>query len=528
MTNFFRQYIRKCLETILGDEYDLLKDYFEVIINDAADYIIFISRRCFVLYQIFAYIGGWQRDHIISDKGIWTFRKQIRQAHRIILADDILIWGSAMRTADILLRSILNTSEEYVIKRVIYCQYAENDSEDVAELQTFYKRSMRECRILTNKCAKGIMTCGIPYTTFLYPFYGKSLNSGIQIDEEVVTFKSIKATEGKWKSYYDFRFDKKLQSMLECLCDGASIRYYYQSQENLLCVIPFAFISDIKAEHIEFYYSNISECCRKSGWQEIATEIEEAIADVSDEKWQYLAMLLSCLISRIIGVIGHVDKKFDGEYDRVISKKSLEGAFSTQIYNCLERLSEESCLCFVDQILLRREMWGSCLLRLPKEEGNGDIDVCLDELLIQFGEMRLLYETSHESKDKKVTNNELYKMYSGKYPCNIIQAAQIECCDAGIVTYGFDIEKGIGSVAKYGIGERSSVLFSLRYEDIIHRYYIVNSEAENQKGVLSDQQRRNNLAKVLQEAGVTEEESKIFWSHIQNSIDNVYDHYLNC
>lgn len=527
MKVLLKRYMEKCLKEVLGDEYSLLKDFFDVIRRDTADYIIFISRRCFVLYQIVAYIEGWKRDNVISDRGIWVYRRQIGQAHRIILADDVLIWGSAMRAAYKLLDDVLGLEREYEVKKVIYCYYAENDREDIADIRFFSKRSMRECRILTDKLARSIMVSGVPYTTFLYPFYGRYSKTEKMDHNGALTFKRVKATAGKWESYYDFRLDKKLQSMVECLCDGACIRYYYQSTEGLLCVIPFAFISDVKGQSIDSFYCNILECCRKSRWTELAAEIECAIAEDGKEKWIYLSMLLSCILSRVIGVIERLDVKFEEEYDREISWKSLEGVFSHQIIECLEKLSEESCVCFVEEILSKREVWEACLVSPSDCEGDGVHDMCLAELLVRFGEMRLNYEFSRNPEDKRIDCSKLYELYSDKYARQVIQAAQIECYDVGIVTYGFGYENEVGIVAKCGIGERSSVLFSLKFGDIIHKYFIANSEAENENGVLNDIQRKDNLDKVLESAELTKTEKENFLSCIRNNVDNIYDYYLN-
>lgn len=530
MSNLLKQYIRKSLKLFLGDEYDLLEDFFEVIRKDAADYIIFISRRCFVLYQLFAYIGNWKREHIISDRGIRTYREQIRQAGRIILADDILIWGSAMGATYELLNSVLNHGKKYDIRRVVYCRYAENNEKDVTDIHAFSIRSMRECRMLTNRLAKSIMVSGFPYTSFLYPFYGKNQGVEVCLNEDVVTFEKVEATESKWESFYVFKVNEKLQEMLECLSDGGCIRYYLKPDENLLCIIPFAFICDVKESYMSHFYRNIAQCCRESGWIEMAGEIERSEAEEDNEKWLYLPMLLSCLISRIMGVVEHVDKYFEGEYDREISQRSLAGLLSADIFKCLEEISEESCIRFVEQVCSRKDIWEVCLERLPKGDISAEHegkDKCLNGLLEQFGQMRLKYEESRNPKDKKIDCSRLYQLYSDKFPRSIIQAAQIECYDVGIVTYGFEHDKAVGIVAKCGIGERSSLLFALKFAQLIHRYFVANSERENQVGVLTDSDRKNNLEEVLREAEITEEERKTFWSYIRNDVNNIYDYYLN-
>ena len=238
-------------------------------------------------------------------------------------------------------------------------------------------------------------------------------------------------------------------------------------------------------------------------------------------------MLLSCLISRIIGVVEHIDKKFDGKYEDDICEKALAGVFSVHIYKFFEQLSEESCLCFANKVMLKKDIWDTCLSRLPKGENNGDKDECLNELLTEFGEMRRKYESSHAAEDKKVSCNDLYKKYSGKYSRNVIQAAQIECCDVGIITYGFEYMKAVGIRAKYGIGERSSLLFSSKFKDIIHQYFIANSEDRRLNGTLDNKRKRKNLNEVLQRAGFDEKKKNEFWSCIQNNVNNLYDHYLN-
>lgn len=116
-----------------------------------------------------------------------------------------------------------------------------------------------------------------------------------------------------------------------------------------------------------------------------------------------------------------------------------------------------------------------------QQENQKDIVdyTCLNELLAQFGEMRLTYETSSNPADKEIDCHTSYGLYSDKYPRQVILAAQIECYDIGIVTYGFEYEDAVGIVAKCGIGERSSVLLSLKFGDIIHKYFITNSKRKD-------------------------------------------------
>lgn len=64
----------------LGKDYEYLRDYFETLINDSADYIILISRRCYILYQMFAFILGWEKKNVISDKGMWCNRSGLSKA----------------------------------------------------------------------------------------------------------------------------------------------------------------------------------------------------------------------------------------------------------------------------------------------------------------------------------------------------------------------------------------------------------------------------------------------------------------
>lgn len=527
MSDSIKQVMKSAVRAILKDEYDLLEDFFDVIRQDEADYIIYISRRCFVLYQLIAYINGWRRNNVISDRGVWAYRKRIRCARRIVIADDVLVWGVAMREAYELLNNMLGLSEKCEVKRVIYCRYAGCNKDDVAGVHVFSTRSMRECRILTNKLVKSIMVSGIPYTSFLYSFYGKDLGMKPPSGDKVLRFEPVKATEFKWKSLYDFGIHENLQSMLECLCDGACIRYYYEEKKGYLCVIPFAFISDIQNQYLATYYQNIAECCRESGWLEIADEINAAVTDENDEKWQYLAMLQSSLLSCVIGVTEHIGQKFMEQYDREISRRSLEGIFSEGIFRCLEQVNEESCLRFAKQVRLKRDVWDACVLRLPEAEGNGDKKQCLEEMLAQFSKMRSKYEISHDPGDKQIYCRELYEEYLKKYRRDVIQAAQIECYDAGVVTYGFLHDQAVGSVSKCGIGEGSSILFPLKYRDIIHKYYIVNSREETKNGALDAARRKANLDMVLEEEELPGPEKELFWSFIQGDINNIYDYYLN-
>lgn len=77
--------VEKTCNRILKRDFEGLKKYFKNIVDNKYDCIIFISRRCYILYQMIAIIEGWNCNEIYTDLGIYAMRKKLLNAKGLLL-----------------------------------------------------------------------------------------------------------------------------------------------------------------------------------------------------------------------------------------------------------------------------------------------------------------------------------------------------------------------------------------------------------------------------------------------------------
>lgn len=535
-----KKWLQDNLRMKLLKDYEYLVDYFQSLMDDMADYIILISRRCFILYQMFAFILGWDSKNVISDRGIWRKRGALEQAVRIIIADDIMFSGNAVRrTLDKLDMYLSNGCER---KIAIFCRY--NGSMDTINdlpIRSYSVRTKRDCRKLTNRLVQGIQMNGIPYAVFVYPLYGfcKTDKENIfQSTRKVKNGNIFDLKEIEWSSEVYFDFIEEANILKESICDDVCLRIYRQETMGLVCVIPFAFLSNIKKECCRQFFILMQECFMNAGGELLANEIKTALAEkqneMDGEKYTYLASVISCSLSRLIGIFYGIKDKLHIQTIEAVSEGIIRGSFSDEIVNGLNSMDAEFATKFIHELNSKKEQLKECVQK--EEEGSADSRYkiivqcqstkkeCGNILIDIFEAVREEYDNSSVASDKYISCDEITELLKEKFSEEEIHAAEIKAWDQGIATYDF-IYDNLGIKSRLGIGERSQLIFSLKYQCILREFF--EQLPYGSGGEYTQEQLDEDIKKILDtHSNLSDMEKKTFQKAAQLGVVNLYDYFI--
>ncbi|MBD5358718.1 MAG: hypothetical protein HDR88_17305 [Bacteroides sp.] len=550
------KWVSNNVKSVLKTDYNKIENFFRKVQDSNADYIIFISRRCYILYQIYALIMGWSKENILSDRGLWSHRSQLRKARSVAVADDMILHGKAMSKVFTRIRKYVPSSCS--IKLYVYCVY--NNTMDMVRengIETFSVRTSQDCKKLTEKLVRCILINGMPYTTFTYIWYGtireKIYGPATENSRSVIRFKKDVCEDSfKWATYFDFEISEIINPLIEAVCDGACLRYY--KHENMQTVIPFVFIKKIKSQYIEKYYDIMQECFREIGRELIADEFEVVREDGSgrQEGVVYLASLLECWITRIIGVVQHVDDMFDVNFYSLVTKRNMEGTFSAPILQEISSADWETSVKFINLISNRVDEFKVCtcealddifvhsnmkykaiVAEYVKEIDKSDIacmaDICRDIVINILEDMRLQYDLHEEDACRYIECNEIINLLKGYFDLPMIFAAQIDTWDQGMAAYEFDYAEESGICGRIGIGERSALIFAMKYGRIIRKYFAWQTLAWGYEGSLTQERKIHYLSELLEaEEQLSDYDKDFFRNTVRNGTECLYDYYMSC
>lgn len=483
-----KKWMQDNLRRHLIKDYEYLIDYFGAFRENAADYIILISRRCYILYQMFAFAFGWDKKNVISDKGMWCKRAALSKARSVIIADDIMFSGVAVERILKKLDAYLNIGCEREI--AIFCRY--NDSPDAINdypVKSYSVRTKRDCRKLTNRLVKSIQANGIPYAVFVYPLYGwqrKCEDDFLQNIQRVDNENIFDRKENEWKSEIYFNFIDEIRVLKASICDEVCLRVYQENSQELICMIPFAFLSNIKKEFIIQFFTLIQGCFRNSGGMSIANEIAAALEEresaLKSEKYTYLASMLACSLSRVIGLLFGMGNKMYAQTIKEVSDSIIRGSFSDEVVNELNNMDREFAAAFICELGKQSEKLQECVQKEKDSEihpnscyeelverENAD-KKCGDVLIDIFEKIREEFDNGGMGATKFIFCNEIMSLLKGKFSTEEIYAAEIKVWDQGIATYDF-YDDDLGIRSRCGIGERSQLIFSLKYQSTLQRFF---------------------------------------------------------
>lgn len=524
-----KEYFSEKFQEILGIEYDMIKTYFQEIRDAKADFAIFITRRCFILYHVIALIESWgtlEKTIVISDRGIWANREKLKTAKLVIASDDILWHGQTLTKVVEKLRKY--TTSKCKIVPYVYCKYDQSENKEV---KFWCVKDKFACNQLSDRFVRCITENGIPYSTFVYPYYGKS-NSAIinrceQTNDLLLVNEPLKLVNNAWKQYYDFNIPSDIKNCINNFSKSCCLRIYQDDMNNYACIMPFSFLYDIKQEYIREFFVNLKDILVECN-NTISQEIEDVLNYDKDthnaEQWVYLMTMLSCLLSIFIGIEMNIGNWFKEGCFENIARISIQGCFPLHVTDAFMRMDKTFSTKFKEKVINSHVNWKQFyILESNNNEKRGnDMQECFYEMTNLFQDHRMKYEHTLNSDDKSVSCNKITEDFSSKFSNNVIYASQISCWDQGIAGYMFEFVEKEGIKSRNIIGERSSLIISLRYFRILDQYFTWETQTEGLTGNLSIEERKSKLQSLMEEGKVREVDQTLL---LQN-IDQLYQYYI--
>lgn len=262
------------LKDILQDYYEGIRDiFYQLCISDDFQYKILITRRAYILYQIFASIftlcpesrsdnadnfcikGEFYNSHSLE----FINRCENLNEHNFVIFDDIIVHGRTLRnTVNKLLKKSIKLD-----KITIYCLLKNKDasclSEDIKKRITVYEPCNEEVwKVLSDELTEIVFKYGQGYTSYIDTYklqfknrIGKE-NLFDSIFEHFSNDKSYKVLERKqlekFETNYFVAFSKKYDESYKSV---SCIRFY--EHDNSLICIPYVFVDTVKKENIFKY-----------------------------------------------------------------------------------------------------------------------------------------------------------------------------------------------------------------------------------------------------------------------------------
>ena len=535
-----KEWMQDNLRKVLLNDYEYLLDYFETIKNRKADYTIFISRRCYILYQMFALVFEWNENNVISDRGMWCNREGLREAENVVIADDMMLSGTAIK-------SILDKLEMYLNKNckrqvVVFCR-CNNCPNEVSnhQIKSYCVRTVHDCTILTDKLVKSIQSNGMPYAVFVYPVYGvikKQKDDIWNVLKEIKNKDIFNSEQIKWDTRIYFGFIDEIKILQECLCTDACLRVYKKEEENLICIIPFAFLKNVKKSFIKEYFIQIKECFESAGGVLFAKEIISVLNDnaqkFENEKYTYLASLIVCYLSKILGVLFDIGTMFE-EKIPAITDNIILGSFSDEIVDELNRIDKDSAKSFIAELSNRSELIKECVQTeddnsiyhnfyynelVESEDSKND---CEDVLVDLFHIMRLKFNEGGSEQFRYIYCDEIASLLKSKFAMEEIHASEINVWDQGIATYDFCYDDIMGLKSRCGIGERSVLIFSLKYQSELNQFF--KQLPYGNGNIYTQEQQNSDIKQILnRNSNLSDLDKDLFFEMAQSGIINLYNY----
>lgn len=343
--------VRERVEEILQNDFDGLYDYFLSAIEKNYTYIILMSRRCMVLFQLFLFFIVLDETEIeiksiiLSDKAIPWYRKKIKSEDTVLIIDDVIVHGRAL--------SMLHSLLEHQCKienSEIWGYVSSEDLECFPErlrkrLTVFYEASRKEWRNLSNRLVSSIFAANVPYTSFVTAFYQYGDSTWLDKLFENTNWKMYPMTNVSQKEenlqaemYFENSWDRP--GLFKSLSIDECIRVYKNPTINKVTVIPYVFVRNMGKEDLQNIFTTIGillpekYCCLKN----VFLSGENAFENPVNE---YKMRVLTCILSNIYWKSVKQRYQIDSTELNILytDKDTLELSFGSEITEEISSIS---------------------------------------------------------------------------------------------------------------------------------------------------------------------------------------------
>ena len=511
LNNMIAEICRKTLQ----EDYDALKDYFKRIIDKKYDSMVFISRRCYILFQIFALSEGWDYKSVLTDLGLFASRKQLKNCKKVIVVDDIGFTGMSMR-------GVITRINKYVrrtckIDGILY-SVCENGIDQNCNIKLGLGRSVkvkvclqlteRQCQELSCKLVSVILATGMPYSTFVYPIWGEK-RAEMSLPEIGLDTRKAILNEVKWNTSYMRVSDVP---GIDKVGTFPCIRVYRAREDNRMYFLPFLFLKRMDSRSMMLLFENVADIFRELGELTIAEEIQGALhvkAPLKKDAMEYLASLLICICSKGLAEIKNLNDYVNSLVG--IVRSSLCGSFTEECLAFLMRFNEKSAQLFFQKLHEKMKDVEISSVKTEKSyiyydelkeyvlKNPADNAYAMLSDIFQWMKEKSLKNGAECENIRSISVDELMQILqdSGRYSDEDLYIAQIECWDRGIATYRFYFSEKSGLIAKCSIGEMSAAITALRYQKLIRDFY---NQEFLYKGIVTGKIRAEILEHVIENA----------------------------
>lgn len=508
---------KQALESHIQNDGDDIRDFFKNILAKKHECIIFISRRCYILFLMYVVTEGWKYHNICTDLGMFARRKLLKTCKTVLIVDDIGYTGGSIRK--VLKRLTFYIPSNCQLDVILYAvnkRYLGKKSDELKKLniKSYTELTNRQCQELSTCLISAILSAGIPYITFIYPIWGKVKKLLKENHSDFIAgYQKSLFKECRWKNSFLNLVNEKNMDWANRISDYSCIRIYQNPKNNAIYFLPFVFLKSLKAGKAKEWYLRVANVFEKSNAKMIAKEIREMLnvdQILEAEAIEYLSSAFSCFCSKSITefmdlqqyveevegenvnflcdsfseVFVETIKKCDKEFVKIfweIFYKEIsqpEDFFINNFYlnqpyfdDLVAYLKEYADIENVYEVSYKVFEWMKC-------EKSDTFFAGTDKKFIELGDMVYLLENRFGFKKEK------------------IYLAQIECWDIGIATYRFHYTPERGLVAICNAGEMSSMVKQKKYQKLIKAFY---DKKYMEKDKVTDQICRDIVDKIIEE-----------------------------
>ena len=375
--------LRFDIKSILGeDDFKGLYAFFlKLLTNAAIEYLIFMSRRCLVLCQIFIIfilLDDCKLNEkliVLSDKAIPYYGRKMKG--KVAIADDILIHGRTIGNVYKLLKEYNKNLQVQIFG------YTKDTAPLKAELQSITSvesiESKSEWRNLSNKIVRCIYASNVPYTSFVTAFFQYGNNDFLNTLRNIESVHIIENTDESQRyeglcSFYCYEKDNKFLSELTL---EKGIRLYWNKHIEKLTIIPYVFIRRLTLKDANCIFEQVASNL-PAKYQSLIEILKERSENqrIDDTLTTYKMRVLTCLLSRLYWLdflqrhnlqqidsvdVDTLEKSFGQEIAEIIINIKLEEVtklltMEFKVLDGNEQLEKKSC-----------EIWGKCCEGKSKE-----------------------------------------------------------------------------------------------------------------------------------------------------------------
>lgn len=256
--------IQKKAESVLKDRYyHLFNLYFESIISGKYDYVVLVTRRAYILFEIFLICmmqHGFTRDmlnvKIITSDSIFLLGLDDckYKEKRYLILDDIIINGRTIKTVYENLKQKLHV-KNIKIASMEYCENAKALDNLNEYLSDDFKVSEQIWKADSNLLTDLIISSNIGYTAFVpsYIFSNVDDNEIESLLEKLETNNTLQKVDSRVLSdcgvqsfFYFWNEKEKLEINIKPE-DNIPVctRLYYNKQDKTFTVIPYVFLDNV-------------------------------------------------------------------------------------------------------------------------------------------------------------------------------------------------------------------------------------------------------------------------------------------